>query len=216
VIPAGILQSVFYSKGRPEYLNYGIIGSFIGHELTHGLDILGIQLDKYGNLADWWQVESKKEYIKRTKCIIDQYNNYTVEDVALKVSLYSISFVDTSSKILITQVNGKKTLAENLCDISGVKLAYRAYDDWETQNGLEPRLPGLSNYSTRQMFWIGYALLHCSKYQPDYLRTLMMTDSHSPNEFRTIGTLSNTFEFSKDFNCPLNSRMNPTNKCTLW
>lgn len=114
------------------------------------------------------------------------------------------------------QVRGLQTLAENICDISGVKAAYYAYNEWEKKNWIEQRLPGLNNYTPRQMFWIAYANLHCSKYQPEYLKALMMIDSHSPKEFRTIGPLSNFLEFSQDFYCSSNSRMNSVNKCTLW
>lgn len=83
------MQGIFYSKDRPQYLNYGVLGSFIGHELTHSLDIFGAQLDKEGNLVDWWRPDSKKEYIKRAQCVVKQYDNYTVKDVGLKVNLSS-------------------------------------------------------------------------------------------------------------------------------
>lgn len=80
------MQGIYYSKDRPEYLNYAGIGAMIGHELTHGFDKEGIHHDKDGNLVDWWQPESEKEFTKRVQCLIDQYGNTTVKEVNLNVS----------------------------------------------------------------------------------------------------------------------------------
>lgn len=83
--PAGILQGTFFSNDRPRYMNYGAIGLVIGHEITHGFDDQGRQFNKKGNLVDWWEPETKEQYLKRAECIIYQYGNYTVEDVGMNV-----------------------------------------------------------------------------------------------------------------------------------
>lgn len=83
--PAGILQGTFFSNDRPRYMNYGAIGFVIGHEITHGFDDQGRQFNKEGNLVDWWDPETKKRYLKRAECIIQQYGNYTVKEVELNV-----------------------------------------------------------------------------------------------------------------------------------
>lgn len=83
--PAGILQGAFFNHDRPRYMNYGAIGFVIGHEITHGFDDQGRQFNKEGNLVDWWELETKKRYLKRAECIIYQYGNYTVKDVGLNV-----------------------------------------------------------------------------------------------------------------------------------
>merc|ERR1711997_1223939 len=75
--PAGILQGVFFNSQRPKYMNYGAIGWVIGHEITHGFDDQGRQFDKEGNLLNWWQPDTSSRYLKKAKCIIDQYRNYT-------------------------------------------------------------------------------------------------------------------------------------------
>ena len=84
--PAAILQGGFFNKDNPKYMNYAGIGSLMGHELTHGLDDQGSRFDQDGNLVDWWDPKTKKEYLKRAQCIIDQYNGYLVKEVNLTVS----------------------------------------------------------------------------------------------------------------------------------
>lgn len=89
--PAGILQGVFFSNDRPRYMNYGGIGFVIGHEITHGFDDQGRQFDKNGNLVDWWAPDTRKAFVKKAQCIIDQYSNYSVPELGLKVQL--VNFV---------------------------------------------------------------------------------------------------------------------------
>ncbi|XP_065215808.1 neprilysin-2 isoform X2 [Planococcus citri] len=195
--PAGILQHAFFSNDRPKYLNYGAIGFVIGHEITHGFDDQGRQFDKNGNLVDWWDPNTKERYLEKAKCIIDQYGNYTAEEVNLKL-------------------NGVNTQGENIADNGGVKEAYLAYIAWSKKNGVEPKLPGLQDYSPQQMFWISAANVWCSKYRPESLKLRITTGFHSPGRFRVIGPLSNQEEFARDFRCPSGSKMNPTKKCKVW
>ncbi|XP_011689066.1 PREDICTED: membrane metallo-endopeptidase-like 1 isoform X4 [Wasmannia auropunctata] len=101
-------------------------------------------------------------------------------------------------------LNGIDTLGENIADNGGVKEAYYAYKEWVKRNNPE------------QMFWISAANTFCSKYRPEALKLQIMSDFHSPYEFRINGPLSNMEEFSRDFNCPIGSRMNPEKKCTVW
>ncbi|KAJ8668500.1 hypothetical protein QAD02_010163 [Eretmocerus hayati] len=195
-LPAAILQGIFYNKKRPNYLNFGSIGYLIGHEMTHAFDAEGRRYDKEGNLVEWWETETKKEYLKRAQCIIDQYSNYTVKEIGLNI-------------------NGKRTLSENFADIGGIKEAYYAYKSWEERNGVEDRLPGL-HYTSQQMFWISAAHTYCQKIRPKLLNNIFATDPHSPREFRVIGPMSNMPEFAEDFKCAFGTRMNPVNKCTVW
>ncbi|XP_063988790.1 neprilysin-2 isoform X2 [Diachasmimorpha longicaudata] len=194
--PAGILQDAFFSNDRPRYMNYGAIGFVIGHEITHGFDDQGRQFDKEGNLVDWWAPSTKEKYLAKAQCIIDQYGNYSVEEVGLNL-------------------NGINTQGENIADNGGIKEAYLAYNDWSARNGEEPMLPGLP-YSPRQMFWISAANTWCSVYRPEALKLRITTGFHSPGEFRILGPLSNMPEFSEDFKCPVGSKMNPENKCAVW
>lgn len=194
--PAGILQGAFFNNDRPRYMNYGAIGFVIGHEITHGFDDQGRQFDKAGNLVDWWAPETKEKYLERAECIIHQYGNYTVEDVGLNL-------------------NGINTQGENIADNGGIKEAYLAYRKWVERNNKESRLPGLP-YTPEQLFWISAANTWCSKYRPEAMKLRITTGFHSPGKFRVLGPLSNMEEFSKDFNCPLGSKMNPDKKCAVW
>ncbi|XP_058790778.1 neprilysin-2-like [Phymastichus coffea] len=194
ILPAGILQDVFFNSSRPHYLNYAAIGWITGHELTHGFDDQGSQYDVDGNLVNWWNPETFKKYRKRTECIVQQYSNYTLNGLKL---------------------NGKNTQGENIADNGGIKEAYFAYEEYEKTHEQELGLPGLP-YTPRQLFWINAANIWCGKFRPEALEHGINTDVHSPFEYRVIGPFSNIPEFSRDFNCPVGSPMNPIIKCTIW
>ncbi|XP_008194096.1 neprilysin-2 isoform X2 [Tribolium castaneum] len=194
--PAGILQGVFFDANRPRYMNYGAIGFVIGHEITHGFDDQGRQFDKNGNLVEWWAPETKKAYLEKAQCIIDQYGNYTVPELNINL-------------------NGINTQGENIADNGGIKEAYLAYNKWTQRHGIEKTLPGLK-YTPNQMFWISAANTWCAKYRPESLKLRVLTGYHSPGYFRVIGPFSNLDYFAKDFSCPLGSKMNPKKKCKVW
>ncbi|XP_015110120.1 neprilysin-2 [Diachasma alloeum] len=194
--PAGILQGAFFNNDRPRYMNYGAIGLLIGHEITHAFDNIGRQLDKDGNLINWWSPSTDEKYLAKAQCIIDQYGNYSVEEVGLNL-------------------NGINTQGENIADNGGMKLAYLTYKDWSVRNGREPMLPRLP-YTPRQMFWISAASTRCEKLRIEDLEDLVIVDPHPPAEFFILGALSNMPEFADDFKCPVGSRMNPKKKCSVW
>ncbi|XP_058986488.1 neprilysin-2 isoform X2 [Musca domestica] len=194
--PAGILQGHFFNAHRPKYMNYGAIGYVIGHEITHGFDDQGRQFDLEGNLVDWWEPDTQKSYLEKAKCIIEQYGNYTDKQTGLNL-------------------NGINTQGENIADNGGIKESYIAYKRWVEKNGEEPKLPGL-NYSPEQMFWISAAQTWCAVYRKETLKMRITTGVHSPNEFRVLGSMSNMKDFSKDFQCPEGSPMNPVKKCEVW
>lgn len=97
-----------------------------------------------------------------------------------------------------------------------MKLAYLAYNAWAKMHPEEQRMPGLSQFSPRQMFWLSAANKWCTKSKPEILETNILTDPHSPGMFRINGPMMNIPEFARDYNCPLGSPMNPKNKCSIW
>jgi len=196
--PAGILDGVFFNADRPLYMNYGAIGFVVGHEITHGFDDQGSQKDGDGNLVDWWEPKTKTKYLEKSKCIIDQYGNYTVQ-------------VDGEE----LNVNGITTQGENIADNGGIKETLRAYNSVARKYGPEPILPGMG-YSQRQLLWLSGASVWCSVRRPASLKNQVLTDPHSPSIFRVNGPFSNMPEFSKDWGCPAGSPMNPVKKCSVW
>ncbi|KAK0157464.1 hypothetical protein PV328_011207 [Microctonus aethiopoides] len=183
------LQRPAIDKRQPSYMNYGRIGYIIGHELTHIIDTFRNFVNKDRITTDLLIKTSAENFNKRVDCIIDQYNNYTL--------------------------NGKLSRREIIADNVGVKMSYYAYKNWSSQHEPEPILPGL-NYTPSQMFWISYASNECTLINRDYLIDIAKKQMHPPNQYRVLGSLSNIPEFSKDFNCPLSSPMNPKTKCTIW
>jgi len=194
VFLAGILQSPFYTKGYPKYLNYGSLAMVIGHEITHGFDSTGRIFDKYGNVKDWWSLSSTLNFLRRTKCLVNQYNNY---------------------QVFGENLNGKQTLNENIADNGGIKLAYDAYQSWVKDNGEEGHLPGL-DFSLDQLFFIGFATPWCSVYKKQAALFQLKNDVHSYPKYRVIGTLSNFRKFADAFSCRRGSNMNPYTKCSVW
>lgn len=196
-IIAAMLQGHFYSADRPDYMNYASIGYVIGHEITHGFDDLGRLYDHEGNLVDWWHPETKKSFLVKKKCIIDQYGSYREPSINMTL-------------------NGVNTQGENIADNGGLKLAYRAYlTSLRKREQDDPELPGL-NYNPQQLFWISAAQTWCSVERPEIKRFMILTDSHAPGKYRVHGTLSNSKEFAKDFQCSLGTPMNPATKCAVW
>jgi len=202
--PAGILQGVFFNNKVPRYMNFGAIGGVIGHEITHGFDDQGRRRDYEGTLKNWWSNSTGEEYEKRAQCIIDQYGNFTAEQVGLNL-------------------NGINTQGENIADNGGIKESYGGYVDWlkdqkvknDDQDWEEQRLPG-HNFTPKQLFWISWGQVWCSKYRDGAYKKQIKTGAHSPGGFRIMGSLSNNDDFAKDFNCPKGSPMNPENKCSVW
>lgn len=194
VFPAAILQPPFYNPLYPRAMNYGAIGGVMAHEITHGFDDTGKLYDIDGNRRRWWSNSTLANFQERSRCLIDQYSNYT---------FYGY------------QVNGKNTLSENIADNGGVRVALEAYrksvrDHWE-----EPRLPGMM-LTNEQVFFISFARNWCSHYSDRAARVATKYFDHSPMPWRVNGTLINFPEFSKAFNCPLGSPMNPEHKCRIW
>lgn len=108
-------------------------------------------------------------------------------------------------------------MSENIADNGGIREAYRAYLRLKKRKkSTEKLLPGLSEYSQEQLFFIGFAQVWCGNYTNGALKSKLIEGAHAPNHFRVIGTLSNNQEFSKAWNCPVGSFMNPVHKCILW
>ena len=175
VFPAAILQPPFFNLDADDAVNYGGIGAVIGHEISHGFDDKGSEYDGDGNLRKWWSVEDREEFERRAKQLTDQYNTYK-------------PFEDMS-------VNGQLTLGENIGDLGGMAGAYAAYQ--LSLGGKEaPVIDGLTG---DQRFFLGWAQIWRRLYREPELRKRLMTDPHSPSQYRANGIVSNMDAFYKAF-----------------
>ena len=177
VFPAAILQPPFFDATADDAINYGAIGSVIGHEIGHGFDDQGSTCDGEGRLRDWWTADDKAAFKARTASLVQQYDGLApalVPDAA---------------------VNGELTLGENIGDLGGVGIAYRA---WRlATNGAEP--PAVGGIPAAQRFFLSYARAWQSKRRPEAVRQQVATDPHSPEEFRVNQVVRNVDAYYEAF-----------------
>jgi putative endopeptidase len=190
--PAGVLQPPAFDPDSDAAPNYGDTGGTIGHELTHGFDDEGRQFDAHGNLRDWWTAEDGKEFVKRASCISTQYSNYVIIDDI--------------------KINGKLTLGEDVADLGGLILAYRAWQEDTKGQNLEP----IDGLTPAQRFFIGYGQSWCGQTRDETKRLRATVDPHSPEKYRTNGVVSNMSEFQEAFHCKAGSPMVNQNRCSVW
>jgi putative endopeptidase len=175
VFPAAILRPPFFNEEADDAVNYGGIGAVIGHEFSHGFDDKGRKYDGDGNLRDWWTEEDNTEFNRRAQRLVEQYNAF--------------------SPVEGHNVNGELTLGENIGDLAGVTMAYRAYQ--LSLAGKEaPVIDGLTG---DQRFFMGWAQVWRTLIRPDEAIRLLKVDPHSPGEFRANGTLRNIDNFQDAF-----------------
>jgi putative endopeptidase len=197
VFPAGILQPPFFYANADDAVNYGGIGAVMGHEMTHGFDDQGRQFDAAGNLRDWWTPKSAEEFNKRSKAVVQQYNEY--------------------EPLPGLHVNGELTQGENIADIGGLKLAYAALQKALDKHP-EERAKKIDGLTPEQRFFLSFAAIWRSKIRDEDQKLRLNTDPHSPAQFRVNGPLSNLPEFQQAFNIPNGSPMiRPADKrVNIW
>ena len=183
VFPAAILQPPFFNVAADDAVNYGAIGAVIGHEISHGFDDQGRRYDGKGNLNDWWAPQDNEEFTRRAKQLGAQY--------------------DALSPIPGLHVNGDLTMGENIADLAGLAMAYRAY---QLSLGGKPA-PVIDGFTGDQRFFIGWAQGWARKYREDELRKRLLTDPHSPSEYRTNAVVVNLPEFQRAFDVKPGDKM---------
>lgn len=194
VFPAAILQAPFFDPEADPAVNYGSIGAVIGHEIGHGFDDQGSGFDGDGVMRDWWTKEDRAAFQKKTAALIGQYDTFKV-------------FPDLN-------VNGTYTQGENIGDLGGCGIAYKAYK--MSLKGEEA--PVIDGFTGDQRFFIGYAQSWLGKMRDEYLRTLVATNPHAPDHFRVIGILRNIPEWYTAFNVKPGDKMYlaPEQRVKIW
>jgi putative endopeptidase len=175
VFPAAILQPPFFDLNADDAVNYGGIGAVIGHEISHGFDDQGRKFDGKGVLRDWWTEQDNERFMARAGKLVQQYNAF--------------------SPIPGMNINGELTLGENIGDLSGLAVAHKAY-----LLALDGKpAPVLDGFTGEQRFFIGWAQVWARNYRDDELRKRMLTDPHSPSEYRSNGIVRNMPAFADAF-----------------
>lgn len=175
VFPAGILQFPFFDPNADDAVNYGGIGAVIGHEISHGFDDSGSQYDKDGNLRNWWTAEDRSRFQAKADQLVQQFNDYTVQDTI--------------------HVNGKLTLGENIGDLGGLSAAYEAFK--MTKQGKSKKK--IDGFTPDQRFFLSWAQVWRTNILPETEAQLILTDTHSPGKYRTIGAPVNMDAWYKAF-----------------
>ncbi|APV50851.1 hypothetical protein BWI17_14845 [Betaproteobacteria bacterium GR16-43] len=194
VFPAGILQPPMFDAKADDPLNYGGIGTVIGHEITHGFDDSGRKYDAQGNLKDWWTAEDAKRYEERAQRMVKQFDAYVgVEGLHL---------------------NGALTLGENVSDLGGVKLAYLAL---QSALAKSKKMAKVDDLTPDQRFFLAYAQAWRRLDRPERERLIIQTDGHSPARFRVRGPSENLPEFAKAFSCDAAKTLRPeADRPNIW
>jgi putative endopeptidase len=196
VVPAcNIIVPGFEGRMADDAILYSIIGgSTFGHEMTHGFDDQGSQFDEKGNLNNWWTAEDLKKFQAKTKLIVAQFNAYKV----------------LGNK----HVNGDATQGENIADLGGVVMGYEAFKKTKQYNSKQV----ISGLSPDKRFFLGYAYAWMVNINKESLANQIMTDVHSPAQFRINGPLSNMTEFYTTFGVKKGDKMymDPAKRVVIW
>jgi putative endopeptidase len=192
--PAGILQPPFMDPEADDAVLYATIGAVIGHEITHGFDDSGARFNSEGEMKSWWTDEDMANFKTRGQKIVEHFNKFEALD-----SLF---------------VNGELTLGENIADFGGLTIAYYAYQ--KSVEGKER--VDIDGFNPEQRFFIAYGQVWKGNYTEEALRQQVLTNPHSPNKFRVIGTLSMMPEFYAAFGCKPGSDMHTTDslRAVIW
>jgi putative endopeptidase len=194
VFPAGILQPPAFNPAADDAFNYGSTGATIGHEISHGFDDQGSQYDSDGNLRDWWTAEDHAKFKAKTETLLKEY--------------------DAFEPVPGFHINGALTLGENIADIAGIEIAYKAYIS--SLNGRTP--PVIDGMTADQRFYIGFAQSWLDKQREARTIEQLKSNPHSPEKYRVNGVVVHMPSFYTAFSVVPTDKMylQPEDRVTLW
>ena len=194
VFPAAILQAPFFDPYADDAVNYGGIGAVIGHEISHGFDDQGSKYDALGILENWWTESDRENFEIRTTRLVDQFNLYSPLEGMF--------------------VNGQLTLGENIADTAGITISHAAY---ALSLGGQPA-PILDGFTGDQRVFLGYAQVWRYKAQEATMRRRILSDPHSPPEFRVNGAIRNVDGWYDAFGVGQDNALflSPEERVQLW
>ncbi|KAG7208458.1 hypothetical protein KM043_014684 [Ampulex compressa] len=199
-ITAADFQHPFFDFNRPQGINFGILGFVMAHEVNHGFDDTGRMYDKDGDVMEWLSAMAQA-YDKRAECFVEQFDSYSL----------------TKDRNFTIEHYGNQTSGENIADTMGLQAVYRAYRRREREcDKVGSALPGLEQFDNDQLFFLSFANLWCEAENEEETLRYAKFDAHSTGRLRVIGSVSNSQDFAKAYNCPAGSPMNPERKCNIW
>lgn len=202
VFPAAILQPPFFDPEADDAVNYGAIGAVIGHEIGHGFDDQGSQFDASGELRNWWTEDDRQEFNQRTQALIEQYNAFSPADLP-----------DDAT------VNGALTVGENIGDLGGLTIAWKAWIKELEDKGIAlDDVEDIDGLTGPERFFASWARIWRTKNRPEYATQLLAVDPHSPPEFRCNGVLANFDQFADVFEVKPGDTLwiDPQDRVHIW
>jgi predicted metalloendopeptidase len=193
-VSRGLPAAAILQPAADDAANYGGVGTTIGHEISHGFDDSGSQYDGDGNLRDWWTADDHKRFDAKTKALVAQFDGY--------------------SPVPGYFVNGKLTLGENIADLSGLAVSYKAYR--RSLGGKEA--PVIDGMTGDERFFTNFAQGERDKTRDEIQIVILKSDSHSPGMFRANGPLSNLDAFYETFKVKPGDKMfrPPAERVSIW
>lgn len=197
VFPAAILQAPFFDPNVDPAYNYGAIGAVIGHEMGHGFDDQGSLYDGSGQLRNWWSDTAKAHFKENTNKLVEQFNGFTVDG---------------------QKVNGELTLGENIGDLGGLNIALSAYKQFVKENYPDGEAPIIDGTTGLQRFFISWARTWQELSNKESERNKILTDPHSPNQFRANGVVRNMDEWYETFGVDKDNKLylEPKQRIRIW
>ncbi|XP_041367545.1 endothelin-converting enzyme homolog [Gigantopelta aegis] len=204
IVPAGLLQWPIYDHKLPHFMNFGSVGSILGHHLVHAIDEHGSLYKLDGSWwGDWWTNKTKSNYNKIRQCVIRAYTNRTQGPFRLP-----------NGRHVQVRVQPRRYAPEALAETSGIEIAFKAYQEWTKQNAPEKRTPGLS-LTNEQMFFVAYAQANCfNRNNKDAFKQAVR--GIVQENVKVNMALRQSAEFQRVFNCPASSNMVSSIKCDMY
>ncbi|MEO9969355.1 MAG: M13 family metallopeptidase [Hyphomonadaceae bacterium] len=193
-IPAGYIQSPLFDPKADPAVNYGAIGSIVGHEIGHGFDDQGSKFDANGVLQSWWTDEDRAAFDALGDQLADQFSAY--------------------EPLPGLNVNGRQTLGENIGDLAGIIVTYHAY---KLSLG-EEASPVLDGFTGEQRVFLGRAQARRFTRTEESLRQRLLSAPHSPMKLRVNGMIRNIDEWYEAFDVQPGDEMYipPEERVRIW
>jgi putative endopeptidase len=192
-LPAGFLQAPRLDPNAADAVNFGVLGAYVGHEITHGFDEIGSHRGPEGLSEEWWRPEARARFEEKSRCVVEQYAAYEA--------------------LPGVKVDGRLVLSESLADHGGLRAAFRAY---QKRLAASPERTSADGFSDEQQFFLAFGQSLCAKFHDEAMREYTRSDPHPPPKFAVNGSVSNAPEFARAFSCPAGAPMSPKRRCEIW